>query len=120
MIAEGQRGFDVAPVSEDDLREIAALRLLLEGARSNSLSAAAMSRWEAALMAAHYKLARMEEVMATGDTSEAEDWKRCDWGVPSGAYRRPAAHAFSWTCIRRSSTMSSLSDGRSFLSRQRG
>ncbi len=35
--------------------------------------------WEAPLVSAHYKLARMEKVMASGDTSKAEDWKRYDW-----------------------------------------
>ncbi|MFC7555284.1 GntR family transcriptional regulator [Pseudoroseomonas wenyumeiae] len=30
VVAEGQRGFEVAPVSAADLREVAALRLLLE------------------------------------------------------------------------------------------
>src|ERR1051325_9001809 len=30
VIAEGQRGFEVAPISAENLREIAALRLLLE------------------------------------------------------------------------------------------
>jgi len=79
VIAEGQRGFDVAPVSEADLREIAALRLLLEEHALEQSFERGDVEWEAALMAAHYKLARMEEVMATGDTSKAEDWKRYDW-----------------------------------------
>src|SRR5262244_2907837 len=30
VLAEGRRGFDVAPVSVDDLKELAELRLLLE------------------------------------------------------------------------------------------
>lgn len=78
VAAEGQRGFEVAPVSVADLKEIAALRLLLEThALSQSLSAGDTD-WEARLISAHYKLARMEEVMASGDTSKAEDWKRYD------------------------------------------
>lgn len=79
VIAEGQRGFEVAPVSEADLREIAALRLLLEEHALDQSFAQGGVEWEAALMAAHYKLARMEGVMASGDTSKTEDWKRYDW-----------------------------------------
>jgi DNA-binding GntR family transcriptional regulator len=35
--------------------------------------------WEARLVSAHYKLASLERLMATGDASRAEDWKRYDW-----------------------------------------
>jgi len=77
--AEGQRGFEVAPVSEADLREIAALRLLLESHALEQSFERGGVEWEATLLAAHYKLARMEAIMASGDTSRAEDWKRYDW-----------------------------------------
>lgn len=79
VLAEGQRGFEVAPISEADLREIAALRLLLEThALEQSFDHGGVD-WEARLVSAHYKLSRMEGVMASGDTSQAEDWKRYDW-----------------------------------------
>ncbi|OWW04662.1 GntR family transcriptional regulator [Rhizobium sp. R72] len=79
VVAEGQRGFEVARVSVDDLREIAALRLLLEEHALEQSFEQGDVEWEARLVSAHYKLARMEEVMASGDTSKAEDWKRYDW-----------------------------------------
>jgi DNA-binding GntR family transcriptional regulator len=79
VVAEGQRGFEVAPISEPDLREIAALRLLLEThALEQSFEHGGVD-WEARLVSAHYKLSRMESVMASGDTSQAENWKRYDW-----------------------------------------
>ncbi|TDK29310.1 GntR family transcriptional regulator [Rhizobium deserti] len=79
VVAEGQRGFEVASISEADLREIAALRLLLEThALQQSFEHGGVD-WEARLVSAHYKLARMEGVMASGDTSQAENWKRYDW-----------------------------------------
>jgi DNA-binding GntR family transcriptional regulator len=79
VLAEGQKGFEVSPVSVADLKETAALRLLLE---THALEQSFMYgdvEWEAPLVSAHYKLARMEKVMASGDTSRAEDWKRYDW-----------------------------------------
>ena len=46
VVAEGQRGFEVAPISEENLREIAALRLLLEShALTQSFKAGDMD-WE--------------------------------------------------------------------------
>ncbi|WP_337271162.1 GntR family transcriptional regulator [Oryzifoliimicrobium ureilyticus] len=79
VFAEGQRGFEVAPISVSDLREIAALRLLLETHALEQSFAQGGVDWEARLVSAHYKLSRMESVMANGDTSEAEKWKRYDW-----------------------------------------
>lgn len=79
VTAEGQRGFEVAAISEADLRETAELRLLLETHALAQSFENGDVEWEARLVSAHYKLARMEQVMATGDTSKAEDWKRYDW-----------------------------------------
>ncbi|MDR6819763.1 DNA-binding GntR family transcriptional regulator [Neorhizobium sp. 2083] len=79
VLAEGQRGFEVSPISAVDLREIAALRLLLETHALEQSFQRGDVEWEARLVSAHYKLSRMERVMATGDTSQAEDWKRYDW-----------------------------------------
>ncbi|MDO5898266.1 GntR family transcriptional regulator [Agrobacterium sp. Azo12] len=79
VMAEGQRGFQVMPMSSVDLKEVAGLRLLLEThALEQSLERGDVD-WEARLVSAHYKLARMEGVMASGDTSHTEDWKRYDW-----------------------------------------
>jgi len=79
VVAEGQRGFEVARVSVADLKEVAALRLLLEEHALEQSFEQGDVEWEARLVSAHYKLARMEEVMASGDSSRAEDWKRYDW-----------------------------------------
>jgi DNA-binding GntR family transcriptional regulator len=78
VVAEGQKGFEVSPVSVADLKETAALRLLLEAHALEQSFTHGDVEWEAPLVSAHYKLARMEKVMATGDTSRAEDWKRYD------------------------------------------
>jgi DNA-binding GntR family transcriptional regulator len=79
VIAEGQRGFQVAPVSADDFREVAAMRLLLEGHAIEQAFAAGDLDWEGRVVAAHHKLAVMERRMLAGDRSDPELWKRCDW-----------------------------------------
>ena len=79
VVAEGQRGFEVAGVSVTDLKETAALRLLLEEHALEQSFEQGDVDWEAQLVSAHYKLARMEKIMASGDTNRAEDWKRYDW-----------------------------------------
>lgn len=79
VVAEGQKGFEVAPVSIANLREIAALRQLLEcRALEQSFRAGDMD-WEGRVVAAHHRLARMEERMAKGDRTSTEDWKQYDW-----------------------------------------
>lgn len=79
VIAEGQRGFEVAPVSVANLREIAALRLLLESHALEESFAAGDMEWEGRVVAAHHKLASLERRMRAGDRSETELWKRYDW-----------------------------------------
>jgi DNA-binding GntR family transcriptional regulator len=79
VLAEGQRGFQVSPVSVKDLKEIAALRLLLEKHALKQSFAEGDMEWEGQVVAAHYKLALMEERMAAGEHGGAETWKRYDW-----------------------------------------
>lgn len=79
VTAEGQRGFQVAPCSAEDLKEIAALRLLIEqDALAKSFQAGDME-WEGRVVAAHHKLARMEASLLAGDDSNTQQWKRYDW-----------------------------------------
>jgi len=79
VTAEGQRGFQVAPCSAEDLKEIAALRLLIEkDALAKSFLAGDME-WEGRVVAAHHKLARMESGLLAGDDSMTQQWKRYDW-----------------------------------------
>jgi len=79
VLAEGQRGFEVAPVSPDNLRELAGLRLLLEEhALADSFQSGDVE-WEARVVAAWHKLAAMERQMDQGDRSGIDLWKRRDW-----------------------------------------
>ena len=79
VLAEGQRGFEVSPVSAANLREIAALRLLLEGHALEQSFAAGDVEWEGRVVAAHHKLALMEKRMVKGQRNDTEVWKRYDW-----------------------------------------
>ncbi|MDG4893840.1 GntR family transcriptional regulator [Mesorhizobium sp. WSM4976] len=79
VVAEGQRGFEVAPVSPEDLKEIAALRQLLECYAMELSFAAGDMDWEGSVVSAHHKLHQMEIRMIAGDRSVTKDWKRYDW-----------------------------------------
>ncbi len=79
IVAEGLRGFEVAPVSARDMQEIAAMRELLECHAVRDSFAAGDMEWEGRVVSAHHKLGRMEKRMLAGDRSEAETWKHYDW-----------------------------------------
>ncbi|HHK74339.1 MAG TPA: GntR family transcriptional regulator, partial [Rhizobiales bacterium] len=80
VIAREQRGFFVAPVSPADMREIADLRILIEGHALEKSINNGDTEWEGQIVAAHHKLQRTEQMMLAGDESVKETWKRYDWG----------------------------------------
>ena len=79
VLAEGQKGFEVAPVSIPDLKEIAELRLLLEMSALKDSFANGDLEWESRVLASHHKLAAVEAKRLANDKSETEAWKRYDW-----------------------------------------
>jgi DNA-binding GntR family transcriptional regulator len=79
IVAEAQRGFEVAPVSPEEFREIAAMRLLLECHAMEQSFAAGDLDWEGWIVAAHHKLRVMEKRLIVGEEADPELWKRCDW-----------------------------------------
>jgi DNA-binding GntR family transcriptional regulator len=78
VLAEGQRGFRVAPVSPAGFQDVAAMRLLLETYALPLSFSAGDLEWESRVVAAHYKLAVLERRMMAGDHAETELWKRYD------------------------------------------
>jgi DNA-binding GntR family transcriptional regulator len=78
VVAEGQRGFQVAPVSAEGFRDVAAMRLLLESYAIPLSFSAGDLEWEGRVVAAHHKLAALERRMLSGDQTEAETWKKYD------------------------------------------
>ena len=78
VLAEGQRGFQVTPVSPAGFQDVAAMRLLLENYALPLSFAAGDLEWESRVVAAHHKLAFMERRIVAGDREETEAWKRYD------------------------------------------
>ncbi|MCI5077334.1 FCD domain-containing protein [Oricola sp.] len=78
VVAEDQRGFRVSPVSQGHFREIAAMRELLEAHALRQSFEQGDIEWESQVVAAHYKLAKMEALIEAGDTGHTEAWKRYD------------------------------------------
>ncbi len=79
IVAEGARGFEVAPISPENLKEVANLRQLLECHAMELSFAAGDMEWEGRGVAAHHKLAMIENRMLAGDRSTPDLWKRYDW-----------------------------------------
>src|SRR5262249_20547185 len=79
IIAESARGFEVASVSPENLKELAHLRQLLECHALQQSFVLGDMDWEATVVAAHHKLATMEKRMLTGDRGSLEILKRYDW-----------------------------------------
>lgn len=78
VIAEDQRGFRVSPVSQGHFREVAGMRELLEAHALRQSFERGDIEWESQVVAAHYKLAKMETLIEAGDTTHTEAWKRYD------------------------------------------
>jgi DNA-binding GntR family transcriptional regulator len=78
VLAEGQRGFRVAPVSGEGFQDVASMRLLLETYAIPMSFAAGDLEWESGIVAAHHKLAYMERRMLAGQREGTELWKRYD------------------------------------------
>ena len=79
ILAEGQRGFEVTPVSADRWHEIAQMRELLECHALRQSIENGDIEWEGRVVAAHHKLATLEKKLLAGDRAQTETWKRYDW-----------------------------------------
>ena len=98
VVAEGQRGFEVAPVSIQNLRELAGLRILLEHHAMTESFRAGDVEWEGRVVSAHHKLAATERAILTeGDDPELR--KRYDGefhqALISGCGSRELMHTHS-------------------------
>ena len=77
VLAEGRRGFEVAPVSADDLKELAGLRLLLESHAMEQSFERGDMEWEGRVVSAHHKLSATERGMSSKKANQ-QLWKRYD------------------------------------------
>ena len=78
VVAENARGFEVAPVSADNFKELANLRLLIECHALQRSFALGDMEWEARVVAAHHKLSTMERRTLAGDKRGLEVLKQYD------------------------------------------
>jgi DNA-binding GntR family transcriptional regulator len=79
VVIEDRRGFFVAPISIDDIREITRLRQLLEPeALSDSISNGD-DAWEAQIISAHYRLERQEQRLKNNGASEKPFILGAEW-----------------------------------------
>ncbi|MGB3338792.1 MAG: GntR family transcriptional regulator [Devosia sp.] len=79
VVAEGQRGFEVAPATPDNLREVADLRLLLESHAIRLSLATGDLDWEGRVVAAHHKLSVIEAQLLSGELERTAQWVRYDF-----------------------------------------
>lgn len=73
VVAAGQRGFHVAPVSADNLNELIRLRCMAETTAIRESIRLGDDQWEEALVAAHYRLGRV--AAAPLDAQAQQAWE---------------------------------------------
>ena len=76
VVAEGQKGFAVLPVSIEDLREITEMRRLLECDALRRSIANGDLDWEARVIAAYHKLSRSEALVEADPEAHGDEWER--------------------------------------------
>jgi DNA-binding GntR family transcriptional regulator len=78
VVAVGQKGFRVAPVSSKGLTEVAELRQLVECHAIRASITKGGIDWEAAVISSHHKLAAVETQLVEGQTVDMTIWKKLD------------------------------------------
>lgn len=78
VVAEGQRGFQVALVSAEDLKDLCAIRILLEKEAIRHSIARGGDEWEAGVVSSFHILRRATKAFIENpeDESVLEDWER--------------------------------------------
>lgn len=75
VTAEGQRGFAVAPVSVEDLRDLSNVRVLLETHALRESIDKGGDDWEAAIVAAFHRLSKAQERVDAGEEGAMTEWE---------------------------------------------
>ncbi len=75
-VAEGQRGFFVAPVSVGELEDVADLRITFSTMALERSIAAGDEAWEASIVAAYYQLNKLVKHMKAAPATYADEWER--------------------------------------------
>jgi DNA-binding GntR family transcriptional regulator len=72
--ADERKGFRVADISRADLQDITRMRLMLDVQALQSAMQAGDAEWEATVVAAHYKLDKLERTLPDGPVVLDEVW----------------------------------------------
>lgn len=75
VVAQGQRGFRVAPISAADFEDITRTRVLLETEALRQSIELGGEEWEATVVASFHRLSRAEQRLAENDISTTEEWE---------------------------------------------
>ncbi len=75
VVAQGQRGFRVAPISASDFEDITNTRVLLETEALRQAIANGDERWEGEVAAAFHLLTRAQEKLAKRAGPRTEEWE---------------------------------------------
>ncbi len=78
VVAEGQKGFAVLSVSDEDLREITEMRQLLECHALRQSIAAADLDWEGRVVGAYHKLSKVEDLVEAEPETYGEAWEQAN------------------------------------------
>lgn len=76
VVAQGQRGFSVAPISLADLEDLTATRVLLECEAVRQSIAHGDEAWEAELIGAFHRLSRAEERLKSDPEGAFAEWEQ--------------------------------------------
>jgi DNA-binding GntR family transcriptional regulator len=72
--ADERKGFRVADMSRADLQDITRMRLMLDVQALQSAMQVGDAEWEASVVAAHYKLDKLERLLPDGPVALDETW----------------------------------------------
>lgn len=75
VTSEGQRGFRVAPISVEDIRDIADMRKMLESKALRDSIVLGDDEWEAGVVAAYHRLSRVEERIYEDPRGLSGEWE---------------------------------------------
>ena len=75
-VAEGQRGFHVAPVSIGELVDVADMRITFSVLALERSIASGDEGWEARIVAAYYQLNKLVKHMKAAPATYADEWER--------------------------------------------
>lgn len=78
VVAHGQRGFRVAPMSLADLEDLTRMRVLLECEAVRESIALGKDDWEAGVVSAFHKLTLAEQRLRIDPKGAFDDWEGCN------------------------------------------